>query len=103
MINATSDANSRYVEKIRYTSENSLCSEIAIHSENFAIVAKFRYNCESFAIVAKFHYNSEISPFAPACSYFLQDQLLHSWLDAIEDKSYDLDVNQLNFDMLSLI
>ena len=40
--------------KIRYTSEISLCSEIAIHSENVAIVAKFRYN-------------SEIAPVAPAC------------------------------------
>ena len=47
----------------------SLCSEIAIHSENFAIVAKFRYNSENFAIVAKFRYNSEIAPVAPASSW----------------------------------
>ena len=81
----------------------SLCSEIAIHSENFAIVEKYCYNRENFSIVAKFRYNSEISPVAPACFCFFLDQLLHSWLGAIEDKSYELDVNQLNFDMLSLI
>ena len=89
-------AKIRYVAKIRYTSENSLCSEIvlcreiAIHSENFAIVAKFCYN-------------RKVSPVAPACFCLLLDQLLHSWLDAIEDKSFKLDVNQLNFDMISLI
>ena len=68
----------------------SLCSEICYSSENFAIVAKFLYN-------------SEIAPVTPACSCFLQNQLFHSWLDAIEDKSYELGVNQLNFDMPSLI
>ena len=93
-------SSNRYVAKFRYTSKNSLCSEIAIHSDNFAIVAKFRYNSENFAIVVKFRYNSEIAPVAPACSclHFLQ-----SWLDAIEEKSYELGVNQLNFDMPSLI
>ena len=100
MINATSDANSqiRYVAKFRYTSENSLCIEIAIHSENFAIVGKFRYNSEDFAIVAtfrcnsenfsivaKFRYNSEIAPAAPACSWInffipglMQSKINHS-------------------------
>ena len=39
----------------------SLCSETAVHSENFAILAKFRYYCQNFAILAKF------SQFAPAC------------------------------------
>ena len=76
--------------KFRYTSENSLCSKIAIHSKNFAIVAKFRYN-------------SKIEPVSPTCSCFLLDQLLLFWLDAIKDKSYELDINQLSFDMLSLI
>ena len=41
--------------------KNSLCSEIAIHSENFAILTKFRYYCENFAILAKFPL------FAPTC------------------------------------
>ena len=89
--------------KFSLCSEISLCREIAIHSENFAIVAKFRNSSKKFAIVAKFRYNSEIALVAPACSCFLPDQLLHFCLDAIEDKSYELDVNQLNFVMLSLI
>ena len=50
-------------------------------------------------IVAKFLYNSKIS----LLLLLSPDQFLHSWLDAIEDKSYELDVNQLNFDMPSLI
>ena len=54
----------------------SLCSEISIHSENFAILAKFRYNSE----------------IAPVCFCFLLDQLLHFWLDVIEDRSFELDV-----------
>ena len=32
----------------------SLCSEIAVHSENFSILAKFRYYCQNFAILEKF-------------------------------------------------
>ena len=57
-----------------------LCSEIATHSENFAIVEKFRYN-------------SEITPVAPACSYFHLLPVSSIQLDAIKDKSYELDVN----------
>ena len=37
----------------------SLCSEIAIHSENFAIVEKFHY-CENSLLLRKFRYVSEI-------------------------------------------
>ena len=33
--------------------KNSLCSEILIHSEIFAMFTKFRYYCEIFAIIAK--------------------------------------------------
>ena len=55
----------------------SLHSEISLLQQNFATIAKF------------------------PCLLLLQ--FLHSWLDAIKDKSYKLDVNQLNFDMLSLI
>ena len=79
--------------KFSLCSKNSLCSEIAIHSENFAILAKFRYNSE-IALAS--------SMFQLASSLF-QLQFLRSWIDAIEDKSYELGVNQLNFDMLSLI
>ena len=43
-------------------------------------VAKFSLLWRNFAAVAKF-----------PC--FLLVQFLHSWLDAIEDKSYALDVN----------
>ena len=73
-----------------------LCSEICYSSENSLC-------SENFAIVEKFCYNSEIASVSPACFCFLLNQLIHSWLDAIEDKSYELDVNQLNFDMPSLI
>ena len=66
--------------KFTLCSENFLCSEIAIHSGNFTILAKFRYN-------------SEIALVGSACFCLLVNQLLHSWLDAIEDKSYELDVN----------
>ena len=57
----------------------------------------------NFATVAKISYaSSEI--FSPVVIFpcFLLVQFLHSWLDAIKDKSYELDVNQLNFDMPSL-
>ena len=54
--------------KFSLCSEISLCREISIHSENFAIVAKFRNSSKTFAIVAKFRYNSEIAPVAPASS-----------------------------------
>ena len=71
---------------------------------------KFRYNCENFAIVAKFLYNSEIAPVSPTCSSLVPVPsscycllFLQSKLDEIEDKSYALDVNQLNFDIPSLI
>ena len=51
---------------------------------------------EIFASIARFPFLL-LGP-AWSCLHFL-----HSWLDAIEDNSYELGVNQLNFDMPSLI
>ena len=39
----------------------SLYSEIEPHSENFAILAKFRYSCKISLLLRKFRYSSEIS------------------------------------------
>ena len=66
----------------------SLCSEIATHSKNLAILAKFRYNSENFAIVAKFRYNREIVPVAPAsfCLQFLQPGLMQSKINHSNSK-----------------
>ena len=98
----------------------SLCSEIEPHSENFAIVAKFRYYCENFAILAKFHYYSEIVLDGTVhqcwllfhCSLLLLFTLhysisscfdiLHSRLAEIDKNTYEIDGNQPDFVMIGL-
>ena len=82
--------------KILLCSEISLCSEIALHSENFAIIAKISL-CRKISLSSP-----ACILHIPACIQFYI-QFLHSRLDVIEYKSYELGVNQLNFDMLSLI
>ena len=79
----------RYIAKMRYCSENSLCSEIHYKERKFGCR-------KNFAEIAKF------SLFCSEISMNALIQFLHSWLKAIEDKSYELDVNQLNFEMPSL-
>ena len=70
-----------------------LCSEIALHSKNFAILAKFLYNIEIAQLLLL------ASCMFQLASNLFQLQFLRSCLDAIEDKSYELGVNQLDFDM----
>ena len=67
---------------------------------SFVHKTKGTRNCRKFCYIAKIRYSSEILGVAkiPAAPV----QFLHSCLDAIEDKSLELDVNQLNFDMPSL-
>ena len=96
----------RYIEKFRYHSEISLCSEISTYSENFAMIAKillslrnFCYHCEIFAMIAKFPLSSCLLPGSSSLHYASSSLLfLHPRLDEIDENSYELGINQHNFD-----
>ena len=87
-------------KNFRYIAKILLCSE------NFAMIAKFRYHCEIFAIIARNFAMPAKLPFFHcllpasfslhyASSSFL---FLHPRLDEIDENSYELGINQHNFD-----
>ena len=71
-------SNFRYIAKIRYHSEFSLCSENSAYSKNFAMPAKLPF---FYCLL-------------PASSSLL---FLHPRLDEINENSYELGINQHNF------
>ena len=87
------------IAKFRYHREISLCSENSVYGENFAIIAKISLS------LRKFHYAWEIAIpccLLPASSslYYSSSSLLSLYprLDEIDENSYELGINQQNFD-----
>ena len=80
------------IAKFCYHSENSTIAKISL------LLRKFRYYCENFAMPAKlpiFYYCFASSSLHYASSSLL---FLHPRLDEIDKNSYELDINQHNFD-----
>ena len=60
---------------------------------------KFRYACENFAILAKFPFFHCLLPASFSLHYaFSRLLFLHPRLDEIDENSYELGINQNNFD-----
>ena len=59
----------------------------------------FRYHCENFAMFAKLPFSSCLLPGSSSLHYASSSLLfLHPRLDEIDNKPYELDIYQLNFD-----
>ena len=74
------------IAKFRYHSEFSLCSENSAYSENFAMPAKLPFFYCLLPAYSSLHFSS------PSLLF------LHPRLDEIDENSYELDINQHNFD-----
>ena len=73
------------IVKFRYDSEFSLCSENLAIAKISLSLRKFRYACEIANLLL----------LLPTSSSLL---FLHPRLDEIDENSYELDINQHNFD-----
>ena len=85
--------------KFRYHSEILLCSEHSTYRKNFAMIEKislslrnFRYACEISILLCLLHGSSRLN-YASSSLLFL-----HPMPDEIDENSYELGMNQHNFD-----
>ena len=98
--------NFAIIAKIRY--DNEIRKNIGIAKiQIFAMHSNFRYDSENFAIIAKFLLSLRKFRYAIAKLMCLHAAscisssliVLHPRLDEINEKSYELDINQQNYDV----